>query len=69
MDNGVKYMLNNNMKEELKVVFTLLSNYPESLTYIAVEIEKYINDQVKTLYSKKDKTNSIISKYLFNHRF
>ena len=60
MDTGVKYMLKSNMKNELKEVFNLFQNQPESLSFIAAEVETLINENVKNLFSNKDLTDDII---------
>jgi len=53
-------MLKSNMKNELKEVFNLFQNQPESLSFIAAEVETLINENVKNLFSNKDLTDDII---------
>ena len=42
MDTGVKYMFNNKKETELKEVYTLILNNPDSLKYITMEMDPFL---------------------------
>ncbi len=61
MDSGVKYMFNNKKQNELKEIYTLILNNPDSLKYITLEMEPFIKERGEALYQDKNLSKDPIS--------
>lgn len=62
MDTGVKYMFNNKKQTELKEVFTLINNHPDSLKFITQEMDPFIRERGEALFADKALAKDPISK-------
>jgi len=63
MDTGVKYMFNNKKQSELKDIYTLILNHPDSLKYITMEMDPFIRERGESLFQDKNLSKDPISKY------
>jgi len=61
MDTGVKYMFNNKKQSELKDIYTLISNHPDSLKYITMEMDPFIRERGESLFQDKNLSKDPIS--------
>jgi hypothetical protein len=62
-------MFNNKKQTELKEVYTLILNHPESLKYITMEMDPFIRERGEALFSDKILAKDPISKFKFNLTF
>jgi hypothetical protein len=64
MDSGAKYMFINKKELELKELFTLILNVPNSLTFITQELDPFIRERGDALFNDKTLAKDPISNYL-----
>ena len=62
MDTGVKYMFNNKKESELKEVYSLILNSPDSLKYITMEMDPFIRERGEALFNDTNLAKDAISK-------
>ena len=56
-------MFNNKKETELKEVYTLILNNPDSLKYISIEMDPFIRESGESLFNDKNLTKDPISNF------